>query len=148
MPGLTKKSLEKAKELTERLKTGSPYSITNRERMRIWIEEALDQAIQDEREAKDEAYRQRNYLVAALARLFHSGIMKTDIPGWSEDWRGCCFIDLPTGQISYHYHDSHAFLFKDMTPYKKEWDGHNKELVHERLSKLKATAIRNRERKV
>jgi hypothetical protein len=93
-------------------------------------------------EEKNEAYRQRDYLVAALARLFPSGKqlqpadLHTDIPGWDSKWHGCCFIDLPSGQISYHYHDSQAFLFEDLPPYSKEWDGHDKEKVHSRLIAL------------
>jgi len=43
---------------------------------------------------------------------------------------------LPTGQISYHYHDSQAFLFDDLPPYEKPWDGHDKEKVHSRLIAL------------
>lgn len=82
---------------------------------------------------KDEAYRQRNHLVASLAKLFPSGTRKTNIPGWDNEWHGCCFIDLPGGQISYHYHDSQADLFKDLPEYTKEWDGHDKEVVHKRL---------------
>src|SRR6266853_268553 len=89
-----------------------------------------------ETEEKNEAYRQRNHLVAALARLFPSGITRTDIPDWDPEWHGCCFIDLPTGQISYHYHDSQAFLFEDLPLYEKPWDGHNKETVHRRLYEI------------
>ena len=89
-----------------------------------------------DREEKDEAYRQRNHLVAALARLFPSGIRATNIEGWEPDWRGCVFIDLPSGQISYHYHDSQAHLFADLPPYEKPWDGHDKETVHARLAAL------------
>lgn len=85
---------------------------------------------------KDQAYFERNNLVAALARLYPSGIKRTNIPGWSDDWHGCVYIDLPTGQISYHYHDSHAQLFEDLPPYAGEWDGHNKKTVHERLAAL------------
>ncbi len=87
---------------------------------------------------KDEAYRQRNHLVAALAHLYPSGVARTNIPGWSDDWHGCCFIDLPSGQISYHFHDSHAFLFEDLPPYTKPWDGHDKETVHARVKELAA----------
>lgn len=87
---------------------------------------------------KDQAYEERNNVVAALARLFPSGIRRTDIPGWSDDWHGCCFIDLPSGQISYHYHDSQAHLFADLPPYEKPWDGHDKATVHQRLSELRA----------
>jgi len=32
-----------AKEIASRIKVGTPYTITNRERMRIWIEEALNE---------------------------------------------------------------------------------------------------------
>jgi hypothetical protein len=83
---------------------------------------------------KDEAYRQRNVLVAALARLFPSGIRKTNIEDWSPDWHGCVYIDLPSGQISYHYHDSQAHLFADLPPYTKPWDGHDKATVEQRLA--------------
>ena len=85
---------------------------------------------------KNEAYRQRNYLVAALARLYPSGVRPTNIEGWDPEWHGCVYIDLPTGQISYHYHDSQAHLFRDLPPYTKKWDGHDKNTVHERLSGL------------
>lgn len=87
---------------------------------------------------KDGAYRQRNVLVATLARLFPSGVRQTDIPGWSSDWHGCCFIDLPTGQISYHFHDSQAYLFDGLPAYDKPWDGHDKATVEARLSALAA----------
>jgi len=96
--------------------------------------------VMTETEEKNEAYRQRNYLVAALASLFPSGITRTNIPGWDPEWHGCCFIDLPSGQISYHYHDREAHLFAELPPYEKLWDGHDKETVHRRLMRLtKAT---------
>jgi len=96
------------------------------------LEEGMRVAMKE----KDGAYFERNNLVAALARLYPSGIRKTNILGWEEDWHGCCFVDLPTGQISYHYHDNHAYLFKDLPSYEKEWDGHEKETVHKRLANL------------
>lgn len=93
--------------------------------------------IMNDVEEKNEAYRQRNHLVAALAQIYPSGITKTNIPGWDEEWHGCCFIDLPSGQISYHYHDSQKYLFENLPPYSKEWDGHDKDVVHKRLSELR-----------
>lgn len=89
-------------------------------------------------EDKDQAYLERNHLVAMLARLYPSGIRATNIPGWSPDWHGCVYIDLPSGQISYHYHDSHSYLFADLPPYTKEWDGHDKNTVHARLKSTPA----------
>jgi len=82
---------------------------------------------------KDEAYRQRNVLVRALAGLFPSGIRRTNIEGWEEEWQGCCYIDLPTGQVSYHYHDSEDYLFNELPPYTQEYDGHDKETAEQRI---------------
>jgi hypothetical protein len=85
------------------------------------------------RARKDEAYRERNYLVALLARLFPSGTRRTDISGWDEEWHGCVYVDLPTGQCSWHYHDSHAHLFVNLPAYTKEWDGHTTDQKYDRV---------------
>src|SRR5712664_2612636 len=90
-----------------------------------------------ETKEKNEAYRQRKYLVAALTRLYPSGTRSTNIEGWDPGWHGCVYIDLPTGQISYHYHDREAHLFADLPPYWREWDGHDKDCVHRRLDALR-----------
>lgn len=89
--------------------------------------EGLVLAIQDadeQRKAKDGAYYERNKLVLLLASIYPSGIKRTSIPGWSEDWHGCVYIDFPWGQASWHYHDSHAHLFEHLPQYADEWDGH------------------------
>lgn len=80
--------------------------------------------------AKDGAYLERNQCVALIARMAHAlgywaGTAKTAIEGWSEDWHGCTYIDLPAGQVSWHYHDSQAYLFDWLPPYCGEWDGHD-----------------------
>lgn len=85
----------------------------------------------------DIAYEQRNHLVAALAHLYPSGTRATSIEGWDPEWNGCVYIDLPTGQISYHFHDREAHLFADLPPYEKPWDGHDKDAVHARLGALR-----------
>lgn len=87
---------------------------------------------------KDAAYLERNRLVALLARIFPSGIARTAIEGWSEDWHGCVYIDLPTGQASWHFHDSQAHLFKGLPPYLGKWDGHTTEEKYERVAKAPA----------
>ena len=85
---------------------------------------------------KDEAYWERTQLVAALTKCFPAGIAKTAIEGWSEDWHGCVYIDLPTGQVSWHYQDSQAKLFANLPAYASEWDGHSTEEKYLRLEKL------------
>jgi hypothetical protein len=89
------------------------------------------------RDGKDRAYEERNRVVAALAKCFPAGRKRTAIEGWSADWHGCVYIDLPTGQVSWHYHDSHAWMFEFLPEYQGEWDGHTTEQKYnERLLAL------------
>lgn len=96
----------------------------------------LKQEVAHQEENKNQAYLERNHLVAILARIYPSGIRETDIEGWDPEWNGCVYIDLPTGQISYHYHSSQKDLFSDLPPYTKPYDGHSKDDVHNRLNGL------------
>ena len=50
------------------------------------------------------------------------------------------YVDLPTGQVSWHFHDSQAYLFDDLPPYTKQWDGHNTEEKYRRVAALRAGA--------
>lgn len=98
---------------------------------------ATDAALRDMEARKDAAYLERNQVVAALAKCFPSGVGRTAIEGWSEDWHGVVYIDLPTGQASWHHHDSQAYLFADLPPYTKPWDGHTTPEKYERLAAMK-----------
>lgn len=87
--------------------------------------------------AADEAYTERNRLVALLAHLMPmSGIRKTDIPGWDPEWHNCVYVDTSCGQLSWHYHDDDSHFFADLPPYEKPWDGHTTEEKHTRLDSL------------
>lgn len=88
------------------------------------------------RDLRDLAYSERNRVVAALAKLFPSGTARTAIPGWDAEWHGCVYIDLPTGQVSWHYHDREAHWFADLPPYTKPWDGHTTTEKYRRLDAL------------
>ena len=90
-------------------------------------------------EAPLDAYAERNRLVALLARLYPSGIRKTEIPEWEPCWHNCVFIDTPEGQLSWHYHDREADLFADLKPYEKPWDGHSTPEKYARLWRLTMT---------
>lgn len=87
---------------------------------------------------KDGAYLERNQVVAALAKCFPSGVALTAIDGWSEDWHGCVYIDLPTGQVSWHFHDSQAYLFDGLPAYGGTWDGHDTPEKYRRVAALRA----------
>lgn len=102
----------------------------------IGVEQSKE--IAELRACKDEVYLERNQVVAALAKCFPSGVAKTAIEGWSEDWYGCVYIDLPTGQVSWHFHDSQAYLFKDLPSYEGAWDGHDTPEKYRRVNALAA----------
>jgi hypothetical protein len=87
--------------------------------------------------ACDEVYRERNQVVAALAKCFPSGTARTAIEGWDEAWHGCVYIDLPTGQVSWHFHDDDAHLFDTLPPYAGAWDGHDTAEKYRRLNALR-----------
>ena len=80
-----------------------------------------------ERENTNNAYKERNQLVALLSTLFPSGKAKTAIDGWDESWHGCVYIDFPWGQASWHYHIDDEWMFEHLSPYTKAWDGHTTE---------------------
>lgn len=87
---------------------------------------------------KDGAYEERNMCIAFIARTarelgYPVGRARTAIEGWSEDWHGIVYIDLPTGQVSWHYHDSHAWMFARLPEYIGKWDGHDTPEKYRRL---------------
>jgi hypothetical protein len=94
--------------------------------------------------AKDTAYSERNMLVAALARTalhlgWRAGIRRHEPdpdPTWEEDWKNVVIIDLPTGQVSWHYRDGERGLFDELPPYAGIWDGHDTPTKYLRLAAL------------
>lgn len=125
------------------------YIDRNREAFDNWLEEnkgALDldaaeicvceQAFLDARESCqkeiDNAYWERNRLVAILARLFPSGRAVTNISGWDNKWHNCIYIDTPRGQLSWHVHDDEMIQFASLPEYPGDWDGHTTEEKYRR----------------
>jgi hypothetical protein len=100
-----------------------------------------DEMLADMTARKDAAYEERNKVVAALSRVFPSGIARTAIEGWSDDWHGCVYIDLPTGQVSWHFHDSQAHLFAGLPAYTKPWDGHDTPEKYRRLAAVRMRPV-------
>lgn len=99
------------------------------------IERIVRLAEAAERKAANNAYRERNQLVALLSTLFSSGKAKTAIEGWDEAWHGCVYIDFPWGQASWHYHIDDEWMFEHLPPYMKEWDGHTTEAKYAEIAK-------------
>lgn len=98
--------------------------------------EGAEREVAELTEQKNGAYRERNALVAALSKIFPSGLGRHVASDWEDDWRTIVFIDLPTGQASWHIHDSEAPMFRHLRKYEGEWDGHTTEEKYRRMFAL------------
>ncbi len=89
------------------------------------------------RQQKDAAYTERDRLVHALTKVFPSYLCRHDDADkeWDADWRWIVVVDLPTGQASWHIHDSERPWF-DLEILENSWDGHTTEEKYQRLFDL------------
>ena len=88
----------------------------------------------------DAVYGERDRLVSALSKVFPSWLERhpdTDLT-WEDDWRWIVFVTLPTGQASWHIHDSELPWFAHCLRLygRNSWDGHTTEEKYERLADL------------
>lgn len=87
-------------------------------------------------EEKNSAFAERNLLVAALSKRFPGGLARHENDGRTLFLRDVVYLDLPTGQVSWHLLPSQLEWFRHMGPYEREWDGHDKREVYSRLQAL------------
>lgn len=102
----------------------------------VWrfVETHLEEEKLEAEASKNNAYHERNILVCALTKLFPAYLARhSDEEEWEDDWRWIVYIDLPTGQVSWHIHDSERNLFDHLEIKENKWDGHNTERKYERL---------------
>jgi len=92
--------------------------------------------------AKDVAYAERNQCVAMIAKMavhLHWPVWfgmhhPLDDSLWDADWRHVVLIQLPTGQISWHIHDSEVPRFDFITRHSGDpWDGHTTDEKYARM---------------
>jgi hypothetical protein len=91
-------------------------------------------------DSKNNAYKERDMLVCALSKLFPSHLQRHPDADkdWEDDWRWIVFIQLPTGQATWHIHDSDLEWFDHLSRDKHvDWDGHTTEEKYKRLAGLK-----------
>lgn len=103
-------------------------------------QEDMRRKFEAEKKSKDEAYRERNMLVCALTKLFPAYLARHDEKdmGWERDWMWIVYIDLPTGQVSWHLHDSDVAMFRHLKVQENKWDGHNTQRKYEHVAALEA----------
>ena len=92
----------------------------------------LDMVLAQNKLDMDKVYNERNRLVALLAHLFPSGVAP-DVT--TPDWL-IIYIDLPTGQASWHVPVAEKDLFAGIPEYTKPWDGHTMAEKYRRIEKL------------
>lgn len=91
-------------------------------------------------EARDRAYAERDRMVAALSKLFPAHLARHTDPDWEDDWRTIVCVHLPTGQATWHIHDSERPWFRHLWPDPDcAWDGHSTDEKYERLAALEAS---------
>lgn len=78
-------------------------------------------------------YAERNQLVAALCKLFPA--MRYCDGVWT-----AVYVDLPTGQVSWHYGPRDAWLFAHLpVAPANPWDGHDTRTKYARLNALQVS---------
>ncbi len=90
---------------------------------------AEHRSILNARMQKEKAYNERDRVVALAAKLakdlgYKVGKKRTPVPGWNSAWFGAIYIDLPTGQVSWHYHEREEGNFQALPEYDGVWDNH------------------------
>lgn len=84
------------------------------------------------------AYRERNMLIALLSLLYPSRVYKDkDFENDNKKYiyRWVVSIELPTGQVAYHVHESDLHFFEHVNEGENNWDGHTREMKEDRLKK-------------
>lgn len=87
-------------------------------------------------------YRERHHLVAHLAAAYPSILVYGADPE-APDWP-LIFIDLPTGQVSWHIAPADLDLFEHVTVGTGDWDGHNAMEKYARLDAHTAQLAKER----
>jgi len=116
-----------------------------------------DKTIEELEKQKQQAYWERNQLVAALSKLFPSKLARhpDDDSDWEDDWRNIVVIDLPPNatvyadsdkqpddiQMTWHIHDHDLPMFDHLQYQEHWWDGHTTDEKYRRLRLLR-TAFR------
>jgi hypothetical protein len=89
-------------------------------------------------QGKDLAYAERDMLVSALSKIYPSHLARhpdSDLT-WENDWRYIVCVHLPTGQATWHIHDSELPFFAHLPINNNHWDGHSNEEKYIRIMSL------------
>lgn len=76
-------------------------------------------------------HAERNHLVILVAHManllgWKAGVgthKHLESQTWNPEWAHVVRIDLPTGQINWHIHESQVYLLEGLPRYEGDWDG-------------------------
>lgn len=105
--------------------------------------EAAERERDEQRKWKETAYTERAKLVALLTRLFPAYIAQHDSndASWDREWLTIVFVQLPTGQASWHIHLNDIPLFDHLKDGENNWDGHKTEEKYQRVLAVRADML-------
>ena len=104
------------------------YAAEDALRSALATAEARNETLERERDA---TYHERDQVVAALTKCFPSSIALSGDPEWP-----IVYIDLPTGQVSWHIRATEIPLFSHLEWEHVDWDGHTTAEKYARLASL------------
>lgn len=86
-------------------------------------------------------YRERNACVSLIAKMAHKQGLKVGIlhDETALAFHNVVYIDLPSGQISWHIADEDMDYFEGLPVYEGHWDGHDTPTKYERVKNPKLT---------
>jgi hypothetical protein len=110
--------------------------------------------IEELEQQKNNAYLERNQLVAALSKIYPAWLGRHIGVDWDAEWRNIVFIEIPTEelfakycqggfirkmtrQVSWHIHDNDLRFFRHLRFGTKVWDGHTTKEKYNRLSQIR-----------
>ncbi len=100
--------------------------------------EALRHLVAQVVKEKNQAYAERNALVCALSKEYSGGLgIDANMEQTNPQWRHLVFLDLPTGQVSWHVHETELEMFAHLPAYSKPYDGHTVKDKYVRVAMLK-----------
>lgn len=102
-------------------------------------ERDLAALLEECRGAKDRAYGERNRVIALACRMalrlgLSAGVCE-DPDEDDPEWKNVAFIELPTGQVSWHIPKSEMRLFRFLGRHDRAWDGHDNDEKYRRVEK-------------
>lgn len=99
------------------------------------FERGLTEQANDHAEAMNSVYRERAQCVALIASMALTMGHKAGVvwDTFANAWH-IVYVDLPTGQVSWHFSEADAGLFAHLPTYDGVWDGHSTEEKYMRVS--------------